>query len=165
MSAPRPTPCAATPPLGVAAPTRTVTINERPGVQPRIQRVNHRQVILDHPTGRGAPCAQRARQLCGRRRAGQERLQIGQAPRFDIFRYLIDVIRGRGAGPRAVLEGERLRIADLRHQIEGCGKVVLALAGKADDKIRRQRNVRTCGADLLYDAQVAAGVVAPVHRL
>ena len=77
-----------------------------------------------------------------RRRLGLEaRLQHLQPRRLHLVRDMAPQ-RGRGrARARAVLEREGLREADLLDQPHGRREVGIALAGKADDEIRRQRQI------------------------
>ncbi len=70
----------------------------------------------------------------------------------------------RRAGTRAVLERERAGEADLAHQLQRRLEIGFALAGEADDEIRRQRQVGPRGAQPRDDAMVVGGTVAAIHR-
>ena len=96
--------------------------------------------------------------------AAQQRLQPLQPFGLHVFGHLLRHDRRRRAGPGAVFEGIGLGVADLVHQRQRGREIVIALAGKSDDEIRRQRQVGAAGAQPLDDAQIGCGVVLPVHR-
>ena len=78
-------------------------------------------------------------------------LQTGQAGRLDAGRGRVFHFDGRRAGARAVDEGERGVEADFVDQLHRLLEILVGLAGKADDEVGRQRNVRPRRAQLADD--------------
>ena len=62
--------------------------------------------------------------------------------------------RGRRAGARAVFEGEGRGVADLVDERERRREIGVGLAGKADDEIAGERDVRPRGATFVDEAQI-----------
>src|SRR5204863_3669914 len=62
-------------------------------------------------------------------------------------------------------EGERPVVADLLHHLEGLLEVRVGLAGKADDQICRQGEVRDGRAQFGDEGQVTIATVGAPHRL
>ena len=67
---------------------------------------------------------------------------------------------GGRAGALGVFEGEGRGIADVAHQLQRGFEIRVAFAGKADDEIRRQRDVGPRGADALDQAAIIVGACA-----
>ena len=72
---------------------------------------------------------------------------------------------GQGAEARGVSEDMHLRKADLFAKGEGLLKVLLGLAGKADNNIGGEGGVMKRGTSTLYCGKVFFGGIAPPHRL
>ena len=90
----------------------------------------------------------------------QQRLQCGEPLGLDRLRHLVRGARRRRARARRIFEREGLGEADLAHEIERRAEIRLALAGKADDEIRRQREVGARRAQPFDGAAIIVGGVA-----
>ena len=109
-----------------------------------------------------------AAQLLGVFLGGDPVLQGGQA--LEAFLHhglgqLVRQVRGGGAGPLGVLEGEGGGEAGLLHDVERGLEVLLGLAGESDDDVGGDGRVRHLLADLVQDAQELGGPVGPAHVL
>src|SRR5215813_1657881 len=78
--------------------------------------------------------------------AVDDRLQAVEPLGFHRVRYLILHVRARRSGPRRVFEGEGAGVADLVEQRQRRAKILLALAGEADDEVGRERHPWLRGA-------------------
>ncbi len=84
---------------------------------------------------------------------------------FNAFGDLVRAARAGRAGPLAVFEREGLGETDLAHERERCREIVVALAGKADDEIGGERDIRPRRAQAIDDAAIIVDRMAAIHRL
>ena len=71
----------------------------------------------------------------------EERLQPRKAGELDVLRNLIGEIRGRRARSRTVREAERAVERHVLDEAQRALEIVVGLAGKADDDVRRERQI------------------------
>src|SRR5690606_17854453 len=90
--------------------------------------------------------------------------QPGEAVSLDLLRQLLLHICRRRAWPRAVFERERMREADLPHQLQCLIEFLLCLAGEADDDVCGERDIRPGFTNPLYGTQVILCRMLAVHR-
>src|SRR5947209_8548897 len=77
-----------------------------------------------------------------------ERLQARETLFFQVLVDLVRAFRARRTGTTRIFEGEGASIADRGEQRERRVEIRFALAGKADDEVGGERNVRPRGANL-----------------
>src|SRR5204863_9292626 len=84
---------------------------------------------------------------------------------LDIVGNLIGRLRGRRSGPRRVFEGESAGVAHFVDQRQRRAKIVLALAGEADDEVGRERHFRWGGAQARNRLEITGAGVAEIRAL
>ena len=85
-----------------------------------------------------------------------------------LLHRFLDLARQLGGGRVAALrvaEDEGVIEADLAHQLAGGGVILLGLAGKADDDIGGDGDVRAGGADAADELEIFLRRVGAMHRL
>src|SRR5262245_59704575 len=85
-------------------------------------------------------CTSDASRIERSRVAVDGRLKAVEQLGYHRVRYLIRHVRGWRSGLRRVFEGEGAGIADLFDQRQRRAKILLALAGEADDEVGRERH-------------------------
>ena len=168
---------------GAAAPARLCgwqsVIVDRHQVADREARARRRGPPADRACGRpagrdGGPAARAGPAGCAPTQAALKAAACASSSscsccsRVDLDAPRAPAARRRGgrrARAGAVLEGEGLGEADLLDQPHGRREVGVALAGKADDEVGRQRQVGPRRAQRVDEAAIVVGGVAAVHRL
>src|SRR5256714_14149448 len=85
--------------------------------------------------------------------------------RLNPVRHLVGHRRRLGAPPRRQSEPESALAADLLHDLERRGEVLLGLAGEADDQVGREGQVWDGRAQLVDEPQITLARVRAAHRL
>ena len=107
--------------------------------------------------------AARAGRVEGTSLFADQRLETIKPLAFHLFGYLL-LMPGRGrAWAGAVFERIGLREADLADEFERRLEFLFRLAGKADDEIGGEGDVRPCRADTLDQTQISFRRVLTVH--
>src|SRR5947209_5747807 len=84
---------------------------------------------------------------------------------LERMRYALVHARRLRAPARGEDEREGSVVADLLDDLQRLAEVILALAGKADDDVGRQRRVRDVLADQRHAVQIPLAVIRAPHRL
>ena len=95
--------------------------------------------------------------------AVDRRLQAVQPLGFHLLGNLVRQFGRRRSRPGRIFEREGAGVADLVDQRERRSKIVLALAGEADDEIGGERHVRPRGAHARDGVEIVGARVAAVH--
>src|SRR5262245_61504942 len=92
------------------------------------------------------------------------RLQPGEPLDLHVFCDLILAIGGRRSWARRILERKRPGVADVVDDAQRIEKILLGFTRETDDEIRRERYVRTSGAQPPDGIEIFRAGMPPVHR-